>query len=101
MLVLSVSRSLLFTELLRQDTPSLPDDVWTIVAEMLAGECDLTAINHLNASSSNIHDATLPVLYETVRFKSIKDLEHAVALGDTDRWRYVKSVLLSTKCNSC
>jgi hypothetical protein len=70
--------------------PSLPGEVWAVAAEILASENDSSSISHLNASNWEIHDATLPVLYETVHFKSLDELEHTVALGDVMRWKHVK-----------
>jgi hypothetical protein len=70
--------------------PTLPAEVWSIVADMLAGENDSCAIAHLNATNSDIHHATLPTLYETAHFRSMEELEHMVAFGRTDRWKYVR-----------
>jgi hypothetical protein len=73
-----------------KDMPSLPAEVWSSVASMLAGESDSSAIAQLNVACSDIHHATLPTLYETVHFKSLERLQHMVAMGRTDRWKYVK-----------
>lgn len=73
-----------------QDMPSLPGEVWAVVAEILASESDSFSISHLNASNWEIHDAALPILYETVHFKSLDELEHTVAFGDVKRWMHVK-----------
>jgi hypothetical protein len=73
-----------------QDMPSLPAEVWCIIAEMLASENDLSAISRLNVSCFNIYHATLPILYEKVRLRSLEELESVVASGTAKGWQYVK-----------
>jgi hypothetical protein len=70
--------------------PSLPSDIWCIVTCMLASESDSTAISRLNASCSEIHHATLPTLYQTVCFKSLEKLKHAVTAESKEIWKHVK-----------
>jgi hypothetical protein len=46
--------------------PSLPSEVLAVVAEFLAGECALGTLASLNVINHDIHEETLPVLFETV-----------------------------------
>jgi hypothetical protein len=46
--------------------PSLPSEVWGVVAEVLAGDCALRTLANVNVINHDIHEETLPVLYETV-----------------------------------
>lgn len=73
-----------------QPGQALDPEIWDIVARLLAGENDLTAIGHLNVCCSDIHHATLPTLYESVYFRSSEELERAIALNSTNRWKHVK-----------
>jgi hypothetical protein len=67
-----------------------------VVAEFLAGAHCFGTLANLNIASHNVHDQTLPVLYETLLLDDFGNLRHyrkrdcPVPVG----FRYTKSVKL-------
>jgi hypothetical protein len=45
--------------------------VWGIIAELLGGKCALKTLASVNVINHDIHEMTLPVLYETVLFDNL------------------------------
>lgn len=73
-----------------QADPRLPPDVVAVVAEILAGDNDLHTLTKLNRVSHEIHEGTLPVLYETVKFDDEKAVERGIRANSPKGWKYTK-----------
>jgi hypothetical protein len=69
----------------------LPLDILTVVAEILAGDRDLSPLAQLNAVSRSVHEATLPVLYESVNFDDEQAVEWSSGFGEVIKgFKYTK-----------
>lgn len=63
-----------------------------MVAEHLRGDSSLSSLAALNRTSRDIHDSTLPMLYETVRLNTEEDFVRSVGFGIPSGWRYARYV---------
>ncbi|KAJ9115800.1 hypothetical protein QFC22_004941 [Naganishia vaughanmartiniae] len=79
--------------LLRQGC-KIPTDVVAMIAEILTGSRDLETLARLNVASNELHEGTLPVLYETVTFTDERALRHAFRKLPAE-WRYSKFVFVT------
>jgi hypothetical protein len=70
----------------------LPPEVWAVVAEHLRGDGSISTLASLNRTSWDIHDSTLPVLYETVELETEEDFERSVGFGVPRGWLYTRYV---------
>lgn len=76
----------------QQNVPAMPGEVWGIVAGFLAYDEGAFSLTNLNCTSREIHQGTLPVLYETVRLKSEKAFERAIGSVNLKGFKYTKCV---------
>ncbi|KAJ9112498.1 hypothetical protein QFC22_006245 [Naganishia vaughanmartiniae] len=68
--------------------------VLTVVAEVLAGDNDLSTLARLNRASRSVHEGTLPILYETVKFDHEQAVERSVGLAKINKgFVYTNSTL--------
>ncbi|KAJ9096860.1 hypothetical protein QFC21_005133 [Naganishia friedmannii] len=73
----------------------LPTDVFVVVAEILVGDRDLHASAQLNLVNRQIHESTLPVLYETVIFANQKAFERSMRFTNPKGWKYTKYLFVT------
>ncbi|KAJ9116304.1 hypothetical protein QFC22_004744 [Naganishia vaughanmartiniae] len=73
----------------------LPIDMIVIVAEFIAGSRDLMTLASLNVASRDIHEGSLPVLYETLVFADEKAFERSVSFTNAKGWKYVKFLFVT------
>jgi hypothetical protein len=78
-----------------QNSPALPYDVFTIIADFLVGEpplelYQLDTLANLNRVSKAIHELTLPYLYERVDYTDDLHIIAATWNGNPKGWAYVR-----------
>lgn len=78
--------------LLLQRDMWLPTEVWAVVAEILVGDAEVSTLAQLNVVNQEIHHGTLPVLFETVKFKTVDKFERSVRLSSPRAWMYTRYV---------
>jgi hypothetical protein len=70
---------------------SLPSEIFGVIAEFLAGDNALLTLANVNILNHDIHQETLPVLYETVwATGEYMHNEHYRALRISTGFRYTK-----------
>ncbi|KAJ9091790.1 hypothetical protein QFC21_007093 [Naganishia friedmannii] len=53
---------------------AFPTEIYGIIGQFLAGDAAFGTLASLNTANHSIRDETLPMLYETVCFKSVSDI---------------------------
>ncbi|KAJ9099118.1 hypothetical protein QFC21_003997 [Naganishia friedmannii] len=61
------------------------------------GDCDLRTLASLDVTARDIHEGTLPVLYETAGFANEKSFERSVELTSPKGWKYVNHLRYQTQ----
>lgn len=75
-----------------QNVPQIPSELWGTIAEFLAFDDGIFSLPDLNVANREIHEGTLPVLYETVKLKKEDAFTRSIGNGTLDGFKYTKYV---------
>lgn len=84
-----------------QKVPDIPAELWGLIAEFLAWNDGIHTLPALNRASRDIHQGTLPVLYEAVWLDDEAAFTRSIGNKNPPGFKYTKYALPYTTTTPC